>query len=73
MKIKNNNVHRNNFEIDSRMLLKVKSSEEIFSDVNYGLNEVTVLKQDTSSMITCPLTTTELTNEGENQYGMKFI
>lgn len=45
-------IGKSEYEIDSRMLLKVESSEEIFDDLNYGLNEVTVLKQDTSSMIT---------------------
>lgn len=45
-------IERNNYELDSRMLLKVESTENIFGNVNYGLNEVTVLKQDTSSMIT---------------------
>lgn len=45
-------IEQNNFEIDSRMLLKVESEEKIFESTNYGLNEVTVLKQDTSSMIT---------------------
>ena len=45
-------LENNNFEIDSRMLLKVESADQIFGDINYGLNEVTVIKQDTSSMIT---------------------
>jgi NAD+ kinase len=45
-------IERKEFDIDSRMLLKVESSEPIFSELNYGLNEFTVLKQDTSSMIT---------------------
>ena len=45
-------IEQQNYEIDSRMLLKVESSEDIFADLNYGLNECAVLKQDTSSMIT---------------------
>lgn len=45
-------IEKNKFDLDSRMLLKVESSESIFDELNYGLNEVTVLKQDTSSMIT---------------------
>ncbi|MCG8310556.1 MAG: NAD kinase [Cytophagales bacterium] len=45
-------IERKDYEIDSRMLVKVESSEKIFDELNYGLNEVTVLKQDTSSMIT---------------------
>jgi len=40
------------FDVDSRMLLKAESSESIFEKLNFGLNEFTVLKQDTSSMIT---------------------
>ncbi len=46
------NIEKKEFDIDSRMLLKVESSELIFDGLNFGLNEVTVLKQDTSSMIT---------------------
>ena len=45
-------IGKKDYEIDSRMLLKVESKENIFDKLNYGLNEVTVLKQDTSSMIT---------------------
>ena len=45
-------IENREFDIDSRMLLKVESTDTLFSDINYGLNEVTVLKQDTSSMIT---------------------
>ena len=45
-------IEKEAYDIDSRMLLRVESSHEIFKDLNYGLNEVTVLKQDTSSMIT---------------------
>ncbi len=45
-------IEKSEFDIDSRMLLKVESSDPLFDELNYGLNEVTVLKQDTSSMIT---------------------
>ena len=45
-------IGNNEFDIDSRMLLKVESSDSVFEELNFGLNEVTVLKQDTSSMIT---------------------
>lgn len=45
-------IENNEFDIDSRMLLKVETEDGIFEDLNFGLNEVTVLKQDTSSMIT---------------------
>jgi len=58
-------IENKNFEIDSRMLLKVESSEKIFSDISFGLNEVAVLKQDTSSMITVH---TYINNEFLNSY-----
>lgn len=45
-------IENKKFDIDSRMLLKMDSSDSIFDELNFGLNEVTVLKQDTSSMIT---------------------
>ncbi|CAN5556738.1 NAD kinase [soil metagenome] len=40
------------FSIEKRSLLSVSGPKELFGEVNYGLNEVTVLKKDTSSMIT---------------------
>jgi len=40
------------FELDSRSLLALDTSEKFFGDKNYALNEVTVQKKDTSSMIT---------------------
>ncbi len=58
-------IENNNFEIDSRMMLKVESSDPLFKEFNYGLNEVTVLKQDTSSMITVQ---TYIDNEFLNTY-----
>lgn len=45
-------IEKNNFELDARMLLKVEAEETIFDGLNFGLNEVSVIKQDTSSMIT---------------------
>jgi NAD+ kinase len=45
-------IEKSNFEIDSRMLIKVETTDDIFGKINFGLNEVTVIKQDTSSMIT---------------------
>lgn len=41
----------NNFKIDGRSLIKVES-EDIVCDFNYALNEITIHKKDTSSMIT---------------------
>ncbi len=55
----------NSYGIDTRMLLRVESSENIFDGLNFGLNEFTVLKQDTSSMITVH---TYLNNEFLNSY-----
>jgi len=39
------------YEIDSRMLIRVESDIPLFNGLNFGLNEFTILKQDTSSMI----------------------
>lgn len=40
------------YEIEKRMLLRVEMDEDVFDGLDFGLNEFTVLKQDTSSMIT---------------------
>lgn len=40
------------FSIETRSLLSVTGPKGIFGEVNYGLNELTVMKKDTSSMIT---------------------
>lgn len=40
------------YSIEKRSLLSVSGPNGIFGEVNYGLNELTVLKKDTSSMIT---------------------
>ncbi|MBL0331023.1 MAG: NAD kinase [Bacteroidetes bacterium] len=40
------------YTIEKRSLLSVSGPKGIFGEVNYGLNELTVLKKDTSSMIT---------------------
>jgi NAD+ kinase len=41
-----------NFSIEKRSLLRVTAPDNLFGEVNYGINELTVLKKDTSSMIT---------------------
>ena len=41
-----------NFSIDSRTLVKLQTSNHLFGDMNFALNEFTILKKDTSSMIT---------------------
>jgi NAD+ kinase len=39
------------YKIDERTLIKVVSDEDLFNGLNFGLNEFTILKRDTSSMI----------------------
>lgn len=40
------------FEVDKRTLLSLSTAQDFFGDTNYAMNEVTVQKKDTSSMIT---------------------
>ena len=42
---------KNNYNIDKRSLIKIDSNQNFFNDINYALNEVSILKSDTSSMI----------------------
>ncbi|MBL7884709.1 MAG: NAD kinase [Bacteroidia bacterium] len=42
----------NRFTIEKRALLSVVEPQNLFGEVHYGLNELTVLKKDSSSMIT---------------------
>ncbi|MFL5731391.1 MAG: NAD kinase, partial [Cytophagaceae bacterium] len=39
------------YKTDERSLIKVVSDEDLFNGINFGLNEFTILKRDTSSMI----------------------
>ncbi len=39
-------------KIEKRSLISVTSQSKLFGEVNYGLNELTILKKDTSSLIT---------------------
>ncbi len=39
------------YKIESRTLIKMVSDSDIFGEVNFGLNEMTIVKKDTSSMI----------------------
>ncbi|MFT7380378.1 MAG: NAD+ kinase [Roseivirga sp.] len=39
------------FEVESRSLIHVDSSEDLFAPNNFGLNEFTIVKKETSSMI----------------------
>ena len=46
-----NDVINNNFEIKNRTLLSLETENDLFGDVNFALNEVAIVKKDTSSMI----------------------
>ncbi len=43
---------KGNYQIESRVLLSLTSSKKLFHGVNFALNEFTIHKKDTSSMIT---------------------
>ncbi|MCS6823030.1 MAG: NAD kinase [Cytophagaceae bacterium] len=53
------------FRINERSLIKLIEGEELFNDINYGLNEFAILKRDTSSMI---VVHTYLNDEYLNSY-----
>jgi len=44
-------LYSKDFKYDDRMLIKLVSDEDIFGGVNFGLNELAILKRDSSSMI----------------------
>ena len=46
-----NDVLNNNFEIKRRTLLCLETENNLFGKVNFALNEVAIVKKDTSSMI----------------------
>lgn len=46
------NVFDGNYSLDKRAVLRLKSNKEIFGTLNFALNDFTVMKKDTSSMIT---------------------
>lgn len=43
---------KGNYEIESRTLLKLISTSKLFGSLNFALNDLTIMKKDTSSMIT---------------------
>ena len=47
-----NDVLTGNFNLDTRKLLSLETENNLFGDVNYALNEITLQKKDTSSMVT---------------------
>ena len=44
-------LQNNNYVLDKRTLLYLESSESIFGDANFALNDFTIHKRDTSSMV----------------------
>jgi NAD+ kinase len=53
------------YTLDKRALLRLESSRDIFGKLNFGLNDFTIVKKDTSSMITIH---TYIDNEFLNSY-----
>ncbi|MFT7611896.1 MAG: NAD+ kinase [Parvicellaceae bacterium] len=45
-------IHNGQYRIDSRSLLEVTSNQDLFKDNNFALNELTIHKKDSSSMVT---------------------
>lgn len=45
------NIWKGYYKIDERSLVRVESDQDIFEGLNFGLNEFTITKRDTSSMI----------------------
>ncbi|MBF9255264.1 NAD kinase [Pontibacter sp. 172403-2] len=44
-------LYKGHYTLDDRALIRVDSDQEIFDGINFGLNEFSLLKRDTSSMI----------------------
>ncbi len=44
-------VFANDYKIEERTLLRLHTEKKVFADFNYALNEIAILKRDTSSMI----------------------
>ncbi len=44
-------LYSDNLKLEERTLIKVISDDDVFNDINFGLNEFTILKRDSSSMI----------------------
>ncbi|HEX8515350.1 MAG TPA: NAD kinase [Bacteroidia bacterium] len=45
-------LYQRKFSIEERSMLSVTKPENLFGEVNYGLNEITILKKDSSQMVT---------------------
>jgi len=46
-----NQVLKGNYHIDKRSLIKIECNQNFFNEINFALNEIAILKSDTSSMI----------------------
>lgn len=46
------NLSSGNYQLESRSLILLQSPRKLFNGINFGLNEFTIHKRDTSSMIT---------------------
>lgn len=46
-----NLLHKGQYTLDKRALLRLETNRSLFGDVNYALNELTIHKKDSSSMI----------------------
>jgi NAD+ kinase len=44
-------LYKGHFVIEERSLIRVETDPEVFGKINFGLNEFSILKRDTSSMI----------------------
>lgn len=44
-------LYKGHYTLDDRALIRVDSDQEVFEGINFGLNEFSVLKRDSSSMI----------------------
>lgn len=47
-----NSIINNSYELEQRTLLEINTSSKVFDKLNFALNEITIHKHDTSSMIT---------------------
>lgn len=46
------NLFKGNYKIDARTVLRLQSDTELFGGLNFALNDFTIMKKDTTSMIT---------------------
>jgi NAD+ kinase len=60
-----NDILSKKFDLDTRTLLSLETENNLFGDINYALNEITLQKKDSSSMVTIQV---YLGNEFLNSY-----